>query len=61
KDQLFEMYHTFHGTDRTDSKGIGLYITKIQAEAIGGHIDLKSVVNKGSTFTLTFKKQKSTP
>lgn len=58
KDQLFEMYHTFHGTNRKDSKGIGLYITKIQTESIGGHIDLNSTINKGSTFTLTFSKQK---
>lgn len=56
KKQLFEMYQTFHGTNREDSRGIGLYITKTQVEALGGHIELNSELNEGSTFTLTFKK-----
>lgn len=56
KNQLFEMYQTFHGTNREDSRGIGLYITKTQVEALGGQIELSSTPNEGSTFTLTFKK-----
>jgi len=56
KDQLFEMYQTFHGTNREDSRGIGLYITKTQVEALDGQIELSSKLNEGSTFTLTFKK-----
>lgn len=56
KNQVFEMYQTFHGTDREDSRGIGLYITKTQVEALGGQIELTSTLNEGSTFTLTFKK-----
>ncbi len=59
KNQLFEMYQTFHGTDREDSRGIGLYITKTQVEALNGKIELSSTLNEGSTFTLTFKKQKA--
>lgn len=55
KNQLFEMYQTFHGTDRQDSRGIGLYITKTQVEALGGSIDVSSVLNEGTTFSLTFK------
>ncbi|WP_323789715.1 PAS domain-containing sensor histidine kinase [Psychroserpens sp.] len=58
KDQLFEIYQTFHGTNREDSRGIGLYITKTQVEALGGQIELSSKLNEGSTFTLAFKKQK---
>ena len=57
--QLFEMYQTFHGTDRTDSRGIGLYITKTQMEALGGTIEVDSKLNEGTTFTLIFKKQKA--
>ena len=52
------MYQTFHGTNREDSRGIGLYITKTQVEALDGKIELSSKLNEGSTFTLTFKKQK---
>jgi PAS domain S-box-containing protein len=56
KDQLFEIYQTFHGTNRDDSRGIGLYITKTQVEALDGQIELSSKLNEGTTFTLTFKK-----
>ncbi|MDG5491415.1 PAS domain-containing sensor histidine kinase [Psychroserpens sp. SPM9] len=59
KNQLFEMYQTFHGTDRKDSRGIGLYITKTQIEAIGGSINVESKLNEGTTFILSFKKQKA--
>lgn len=53
--QLFELYQTFHGTERADSRGVGLYITKTQIEALGGCIDVESKLNEGTTFTLTFK------
>ncbi|MDN3494045.1 sensor histidine kinase [Winogradskyella bathintestinalis] len=58
KDQVFNMYQTFHGTERKDSRGIGLYITKTQIETLNGTIELTSKINEGSAFTLTFKKQK---
>ncbi|HZX57546.1 MAG TPA: PAS domain-containing sensor histidine kinase [Mucilaginibacter sp.] len=50
--ELFGMYKTFHGN--ADAKGIGLFITRFQAEAAGGHIEVQSEVNKGSTFTVYF-------
>jgi len=56
KNQLFEMYQTFHGMDRKDSRGIGLYITKTQVEALHGEIDVESKLNEGTAFSLTFKK-----
>jgi PAS domain S-box-containing protein len=59
KNKLFEMYQTFHGTDRVDSRGIGLYITKTQMEALGGTIEIESKLDEGTTFILTFKKQKA--
>jgi PAS domain S-box-containing protein len=49
---LFGMYNTFHGND--DAKGIGLFITKFQAEAMGGRIGVESSVNEGSTFSVYF-------
>ncbi|WP_299277020.1 PAS domain-containing sensor histidine kinase [uncultured Psychroserpens sp.] len=58
KNQIFEMYQTFHGTNRDDSRGVGLYITKTQVEALGGTIEVESELNVGTTFILQFKKIK---
>jgi len=51
-DKLFGMYKTFH--DHQDARGIGLYITKNQIEAMGGRINTKSIVNEGTTFNIYF-------
>lgn len=51
-EKLFGMYKTFH-TNR-DSKGIGLYITKNQIEAMQGKITVASKVGKGTTFKIYF-------
>ncbi|WP_162127514.1 PAS domain S-box protein [Flavobacterium phycosphaerae] len=52
-DKLFGMYKTFNGNP--DSKGIGLFITKSQVEAMGGKIETESELNKGTSFTIYFK------
>ena len=49
--KLFGMYRTFH--NNPDAKGIGLYITECQVEAMGGKIEVVSQVNVGTTFTVT--------
>lgn len=54
-DKIFGMYKTFHNNE--NSKGIGLYITKNQIEALGGSIHVESTPNVGSTFTVDFGKQ----
>lgn len=46
--KIFGMYKTFHGNE--DAKGIGLFITRNQVEAMGGRIEVESEVNKGATF-----------
>ena len=53
RDKLFGMYKTFHRNK--DAKGIGLFITKNQIEAMGGSIDVTSTVDVGTTFILTFE------
>jgi len=51
---LFGMYKTFHR--HKDAKGIGLFISKNQMEAMDGKIEVTSKVSKGSCFFLYFKR-----
>jgi PAS domain S-box-containing protein len=48
--KVFGMYKTF--SDNPDSKGIGLFITKNQIEAMGGSIVIKSEPEVGTTFKI---------
>ncbi|QED37014.1 PAS domain S-box protein [Antarcticibacterium arcticum] len=50
---LFGMYKTFHSHE--DAKGIGLFITKNQIEALGGEIKVESEVGKGTVFKVSFR------
>ena len=51
--KLFGMYKTFHRNK--DAKGIGLFITKNQIEAMNGRIEVESTVDVGTTFKLYFE------
>lgn len=51
-DKMFGMYKTFHSNP--DAKGIGLFITKNQVEAMGGSISVTSTINIGTTFKIKF-------
>ncbi len=51
-DKLFGMYKTFH--NHKDARGIGLYITKNQIEAMNGKVETKSKVGVGTTFNIYF-------
>lgn len=51
-DKMFGMYKTFH--QNPDAKGIGLFITKNQVEALGGTISVTSTVDVGTTFKIKF-------
>ncbi|WP_347375027.1 PAS domain S-box protein [Aequorivita sp. Q41] len=50
--KLFGLNKTFHR--HPEAKGVGLYLTKIQVETMGGSIFATSEVNKGSIFTVIF-------
>lgn len=52
--KLFGMYKTFHSNK--DSRGLGLFITKNQVDAMGGKIEVESEVGKGTTFKIYIKK-----
>ena len=53
KEELFGMYKTFN--NNPDAKGIGLFLSKNQIDALGGSVDVQSELGKGSTFTIYFK------
>ena len=49
-DKLFKLYSRFHS--HVEGKGMGLYLVKTQVDALGGTLDVASVVNKGISFTI---------
>jgi PAS domain S-box-containing protein len=49
-DKIFGLYKTF--TNNTDSKGLGLFITKNQVDAMGGMITVDSELGIGTTFKI---------
>ena len=51
--KLFSLYQTFH--KNKDSKGVGLFITKNQVEALGGKIEVTSSVGVGTEFLVYFQ------
>ncbi|WP_207433643.1 ATP-binding protein [Sabulibacter ruber] len=51
-DKLFGLYKVFHNTEQ--SKGLGLYLTRMQVKALGGTIDVESAPEQGTTFTVNF-------
>jgi signal transduction histidine kinase len=51
-EKLFGLHKTFH--DNKEARGVGLFLTKTQVEAMGGSITVESEVDKGTTFTITF-------
>jgi len=54
--KLFGLNNTFHR--HPDSKGVGLFMTKTQIEAVGGAITVESEVDKGTTFNIILKKNR---
>ncbi|WP_405395794.1 PAS domain S-box protein [Maribacter sp. Asnod2-G09] len=54
-EKLFGMYKTFH--DHKDARGIGLYLTKNQIDAMNGKIEVTSKVGKGTEFKIFFNEK----
>jgi PAS domain S-box-containing protein len=54
-DKLFGMYKTFH--DNPDARGIGLYLSKNQIEAMNGKMTVTSAVGVGTTFNIYFNEE----
>jgi PAS domain S-box-containing protein len=51
-DKLFGMYKTFN--NNPDARGIGLFITKNQIDAMGGKVEVESEIGKGTSFKIYF-------
>ncbi|MGE5805210.1 MAG: PAS domain S-box protein [Ignavibacteria bacterium] len=51
--EVFGMYKRFH--THTEGKGMGLFMTKMQTETLGGKIQIQSEVNKGTEFKIEFE------
>lgn len=52
--KIFGLNKVFHR--HPDAKGVGLFMTKVQVEAMGGKISVDSEVHVGSTFNINFNK-----
>lgn len=50
--KIFGLFKTFHGNE--DARGVGLFITKNQVEAMGGKITVDSEIGKGTVFQVHF-------
>lgn len=52
-EKLFTLYRRFH--THIEGKGLGLFLVKLQTEALGGKIEVRSEVNRGTSFFVTLK------
>ena len=48
--KLFSMFQRLH--DHVEGSGVGLYMVKKMVENAGGRVEVKSRLDKGSTFTV---------
>jgi two-component system, OmpR family, phosphate regulon sensor histidine kinase PhoR len=48
--RIFERYYRARGDRRPEGLGLGLYITRLLAEGMGGRVEVESLLGKGSTF-----------
>lgn len=51
---LFRLYKRFHS--HNEGRGLGLYLIKLQAETLGGYVDIQSEVNLFTRFTVYLRK-----
>lgn len=54
RENLFKLYKRFHY--HTEGKGLGLYLVRLQAESLGGYVDVESEINRFTRFTVFLRK-----
>jgi signal transduction histidine kinase len=60
--RIFDRFHQTTGSmSHTEGFGLGLYITKLLTEAMGGWIDVRSTLGEGSTFLVTLPTERTSP
>jgi signal transduction histidine kinase len=57
KEKLFRPFTRFSTT--REGKGLGLYLIKIQMESMGGHVQIESKMNRGTSVILIFPVSKN--
>lgn len=57
KKKIFKLYKTFHR--HPDSRGVGLFLTKNQIEAMGGRIEVESKPDIGTKFKIYLPNEKN--
>jgi signal transduction histidine kinase len=55
KDKIFNLYKRFHY--HVEGKGMGLYLVKTQVAALGGRIEVESVVGEGTIFRVSLQRE----
>ena len=66
EEHLAAIWEDFRQVDQSSTRefggtGLGLSITKKLVEALGGHVDLRSTLGEGSTFTITLPRESELP
>jgi signal transduction histidine kinase len=54
RNDVFKLYRRFHR--HVEGRGLGLYLVKLQCEALGGSVHVESELNKFTQFTLVLPK-----
>jgi len=54
KENIFKLYKRFH--HHTEGKGLGLFLVKLQSEALGGDVELESEINRYAKFIVRLQK-----
>ena len=54
-EQVFNKFYRARGSEGVPGSGLGLYIAKLLAEAMGGSMSVTSSLGEGSTFTLSLR------